>query len=121
MYYKLTENGTVTDVIERESFVRYQDKHGMIVPCGAEYANGIRGKDSTIYHVEGLPAFPQGSFATVTEIGRAEYLTLADRLGRTVEPLIGDVPILREQIREQTERNDFLEECLLEMSEEVYK
>ena len=108
MYYKLTENGTVTDVIERESFVRYQDKHGMIVPCGAEYANGIRGKDSTIYHVEGLPAFPQGSFATVTEIGRAEYLTLADRLGRTVEPLPEDAQIALERAAHNEARTDYL-------------
>ena len=120
MYYKLMQNGIVTDVIERKQYVRWQDKHGVIVPCAGECANGILASDGTIYHVDGLPAFPQGDFATAYPIDRAEYLTLADRLGKEVEPLLGDVEILRGKLNEQTERNDMLEECLLEMSEVVY-
>ena len=120
MYYKLIQNGTVTDVIERAVFVRRQEKHGMIVPCAEACANGIVGRDGVIYRVDGLPAFPQGAYETVYPIDRAEYLALADRLGKAVNPEIGDVPILRRLLREQTERNDLLEACILELSEVVY-
>ena len=121
MYYKLSRNNVVVDVIERRGFVRWQAKHGMLVPCAEDCANGVVGTDGKVYHVDTMPEIPLETVETVQEIGRAEYLALADSLGKTVEPLIADVPILREQLREQTERNDFLEECLLEMSKEVYK
>lgn len=120
MYYKIMHNDTVTDVVERKSFVRWQDKHGMIVPCGEEAANGIQTTDGTIYHADGMSDFPQGDYETAIPIDRAEYLTLSDALGKPVAPQIGDVAILRQQLAEQTGRNDMLEACLLEMSEIVY-
>ena len=120
MYYKLLQNGQTVRIVERQSFLRWQDKNGMLVPCDAEYANGILGTDGVAYHVEGLPEIPLAGIETVQEIDRAEYIALADALGVEVEPKIEDVPILRTQLREQTERNEFIEDCLLEMSEAVY-
>ena len=120
MYYKRIQNGTAADIVERRDYVRWQTKHGMLVPCEAAYANGILADDGTAYHVDGLPEIPLDGIETIYPISRAEYLALADSLGKAVAPLIEDVPILREQLKEQSARNDFLEDCLLEMSEAVY-
>ena len=121
MYYKRLQNNTVTDVVERKQFLRWQEKHGMLVPCDEAYACGILATDGKTYHVDALPEIPLPDVETVYPVSRAEYLTLAEQLAKTVEPLIGDVAILREQLRAQAERNDMLEECLLEISQEVYK
>lgn len=108
MYYKLMQNGTVTDVIERKQYVRWQDKHGLIVPCAEECANGILASDGAIYHVDGLPAFPQGAYETVSRIDRAEYLTLADRLGKEVETAPEDVRIALDHSARNEARTDYL-------------
>ena len=121
MYYKLLQNGQVVRILERQCFLRWQEKHGMLVPCDEAYASGILGTDGVAYHVDGLPEIPLAGIETVQEIDRAEYIALADALGVEIKPKIEDVPILRAQIKVQTARNDFLEDCLLEISEEVYK
>ncbi|MBQ7545334.1 MAG: hypothetical protein IJT41_00010 [Clostridia bacterium] len=120
MYYKLLQNGQVVRVVERQSFLRWQEKHGMLVPCDEAYASGILGTDGVAYHVDGLTEIPLAGIETVQEIDRAEYIALADALGVEIEPKIEDVPILRAQLQAQSERNDFIEDCLLEMSEAVY-
>lgn len=108
MYYKLLQNSVVTDVIERKQFLRWQEKHGMLVPCDEAYACGILATDGKTYHVDALPEIPLPDVETVYPISRAEYLTLAEQLGKTVEPLIGDVAILREQVSRQQAEIDYL-------------
>ena len=89
MYYKRTENGAVTGICCRVQWLRYQEKHGLLVPCGKENACGILADDGQAYHVEGLPDIPL-TVGTVQPIGRAEYLTLAMQLGVAVAPSVED-------------------------------
>ena len=108
MYYKLLQNGQAVRLVERQSFLRWQERHGMLVPCDAEYANGILGTDGVAYHVDGLPEIPLAGIETVQEIDRAEYIALADALGVEIKPKIEDVPILRAKIDRQQADIDYL-------------
>ena len=108
MYYKLLQDGAVVDVLVRDKWLCYQDKHGMLVPCDAECANGILADNGNVNHVDGLPEIPIEDIETVYAITRAEYLALADMLGKTVQPLLEDVPILREQNARQQADIDYL-------------
>lgn len=108
MYYKLLQNGQAVRIVERQSFLRWQDKHGMLVPCDEEYASGILGTDGVAYQVDGLPEIPLAGIETVQEIDRAEYIALADALGVEVKPKVEDVPILRAQIARQQADIDYL-------------
>lgn len=119
MYYKITHGEEIL-LADKLDYICEQT-NGMVVRCNSEHANGIT-LDGENYHVDGLPAFPTAEYDTVTveEISRAEYLALADELGVEVAPSVEDVPILREQLQAQAERNEFIEDCLLEMSEAVY-
>ncbi len=120
MYYKITNGARIT-LADKLEYIR-ELPNGTVVRCRVDNANGIT-LNGVNYHLDGCPAFPEGDYETVTatEISRTEYLALADALGVEVAPKVEDVPILREQVKAQTERNDMLEECLLEMSQEVYK
>lgn len=119
MYYKIIHDEEIL-LADKLDTIREQ-ANGAVVRCNPEHANGVT-LNGENYHVDGMPAFPTADYDTVTveEVTRAEYLALADDLGVEVEPSVEDVPILREQLAEQTERNDMIEECLLEMSEIIY-
>ncbi|MBQ7548064.1 MAG: hypothetical protein IJT41_14000, partial [Clostridia bacterium] len=98
----------VVRILERQCFLRWQEKHGMLVPCDEAYASGILGTDGVAYHVDGLPEIPLAETETVQEIDRAEYIALADALGVEIKPKIEDVPILRAQIARQQADIDYL-------------
>ena len=108
MYYKVFQDNAVVDVVTRTQWLRYQSKHGLMVPCVEEFANGIAADDGRVYHVDGLPAIPLDNMETVYPIDRAEYIALADTLGKVVAPLIEDVPILRDSIARQQAKIDYL-------------
>lgn len=108
MYYKILQDNVVTDIIESESFVRFQEKHNMIIPCSIEFANGIRSKDGIIYQVDNLPFFPEGEFEIAYHINRSEYIILADKLNKTIEPQLEDVEILKNKIIYQQAEIDYL-------------
>lgn len=108
MYYKILQNGQAVRIVEKQSFLRWQEKHGMLVPCDEAYASGILGTDGISYHVDGLPEIPLAGIETVQEIDRAEYIALADALGVEIKPKIEDVPILRAQITRQQADIDYL-------------
>ena len=45
MYYKVIYNGQVIDTLDHLSFVKYQAKHGIMVNCTADDAEGIVSSD----------------------------------------------------------------------------
>ena len=54
MYYKVIYNGQVIDTLDHLSFVKYQAKHGIMVNCTADDAEGIVSSDGRyIWHVDG--------------------------------------------------------------------
>ena len=86
MYYKVLKNGKVIDVLDHLSFVKYQDKHGIMVACSQEEAQAIISSDGEyIWHVNGLYNIPVDGYDAVEliEIDEYEYrqlkmLTLRD-------------------------------------------
>ncbi len=145
-YYKVIRDGMVTDA--GEMFLRWQEKHKIMLACKPEEAQFIQGSNGTILRVAWLNPAPEeaGTYETVEAalIDRQEYLDLRAVLddGETVpepepvqpeptpEPEPGpDVPEgekpmtvqqMREKITEQDATIQMLTECLLEMSEVVY-
>ena len=41
MYYKVLKNGRAIDALDRLQFVKYQPKHGIMVNCTEDDAQGI--------------------------------------------------------------------------------
>ena len=76
MYYKVLKNGKVIDVLDHLSFVKYQEKHGIMVSCYEEDAQAIISSDGEhIWHVCGLYNIPVSGYDTVCleEIDKYEY------------------------------------------------
>lgn len=105
-YYKILKNSTIVDAMESLSYVRQNLKNKVIVASAPEFANGILSSDkTTIWHLEGLPNFIEGSFESVTvvEIDEIEYNSIREVLdgGETIEN--------EETIREPLTETQFLE------------
>lgn len=91
MYYKVLLNGRVIDALDRLSFVRYQSKHGIMVNCTEDDAQGIISSDgSHIWHVDGYYLIPSPEYDTVSleEIDKYEYEQLKTLGGKTPEAII---------------------------------
>ena len=76
MYYKVLEDNKVIDVLDHLSFVKYQEKHGIMVSCYEEDAQAIISSDGKhIWHVIGLYNIPVSGYDTVEleEIDKYEY------------------------------------------------
>lgn len=158
-YYKVIVNGNVIDA--NFVFLKWQEKHNILVGCDAEEAHFIQSSDQKeVWRAEWLNPVPEGAgeytIVDAVEITETEYVELRQQLdlGNTVEEPVqpsedegGDessentednndeemgetvmtaeemrrkLVSLEEQLAEQKGRNDFLEECLLEISEVVY-
>lgn len=142
MYYKIVLGTTIVDAQESFSYVLWQDKNAILLSCSAEQANGILSSDgSVVWHLDGLPQFAEGEFATVeaVEISHDEYVQLVEQLksgeedipdtpeqsetilaGQSTTELLLTVQAMQEEIQSLKEQNEFLGDCLLEMSEAVY-
>lgn len=76
MYYKVLKDNKVIDVLDHLSFVKYQEKHGIMVSCYEEDAQAIISSDDEhIWHVHGLYNIPVSGYDTVCleEIDKYEY------------------------------------------------
>ena len=66
MYYKVLKNDKVIDVLDHLSFVKYQEKHNIMVSCAKEEAQAIISSDGEhIWHVNGLYNIPVDGYDTV--------------------------------------------------------
>ena len=91
MYYKVIKNGKVIDVIDHLSFVKYQQKHGIMVACDESEAQAIISSDGEyIWHIDGLYNIPVNGYDTVKleEIDEYEYKQLKVLNYRTPEEII---------------------------------
>ena len=94
MYYKVLKNGKVIDVLDHLSFVKYQDKHGIMVACSQEEAQAIISSDGEyIWHVEGLYSIPVDGYDTVDviPIDQFEYKQLKMLNLSTPEEIIDEM------------------------------
>lgn len=91
MAYKILLNTTVVDAQKNLNYVYWQVKNHLLLVGRSDFANGIVSSDgSTVWHLDGYPEFPEGSYETVkaVEITDEEYEELVKQLeiGTVEEP-----------------------------------
>lgn len=91
MAYKIVLNTTVVDAQKTLNYVYWQVKNHLLLVGRSDLANGIVSSDcSTVWHLDGYPEFPEGSYETVkaVEITDEEYDELVKQLeiGTVEEP-----------------------------------
>lgn len=89
-YYKVMQNNTVVDVLDRLVFLKFQSKHGVMVHCDENEAQAILSSDqNTIWHVDTLYKAPD-KYDTVylVEITKTEYEQLKALNGKTPQEII---------------------------------
>ena len=91
MYYKVVFNDRVIDVLDQLIYLKYQQKHDLMVLCDESEAQAIMssGKDM-IWHVEGFYNIPVDRYETVKliEIDEFEYRQLKMLNGSSPEEII---------------------------------
>lgn len=93
MYYKVLKNDKVIDVLDHLTFVKYQQKHGIMIACVESEAQAIVSSDGEyIWHVLGLYALPVEGYDTVEliEIDKYEYKMLKMLSLKTPEEIIDE-------------------------------
>ena len=74
MYYKVLKDDKVIDVLDHLTFVRYQEKHNIMVNCPEHDAQGIVSSDGEyIWHVIGFYRIPVNGYDTVELVQIDEY------------------------------------------------
>lgn len=97
MYYKVLKNNKVIDVLDHLTFVKYQQKHEMMLVCAPSQAQAIISSDGEyIWHVKGMYALPVEGYDTVelVEIDEFEYKQLKVLNGKTPEQIIDEYNLL---------------------------
>ena len=97
MYYKALKNDKVIDVLDHLSFVKYQEKHNIMVSCAKEEAQAIISSDGEhIWHVTGLYNIPVSGYDTVhlEEIDKYEYEQLKVLNMRDPQSIIDEYTLL---------------------------
>ena len=99
MYYKVIKNGKVIDILQNLLYVKYQQKHNMLVSCDQSKAQGIVSSDGQhVWHVNWLYCFPENfkEYETVIlqEIEEDEYKQLRALNMKTPEEIIDEYTLL---------------------------
>lgn len=93
MYYKVLKNDKVIDVLDHLTFVKYQQKHNIMIACVKSEAQAIISSNGEyIWHVPGLYALPIDGHDTVelVEIDEYEYKKLKMLNLKTPEEIIDE-------------------------------
>ena len=93
MYYKVLKNNKVIDVLDRLVFVKYQQKHGIMLLCDQSEAQAIVSSDgSYVWHVNWLYKIPVDGYDTVelVEIDAYEYDQLKVLNLKTPEEIVDE-------------------------------
>lgn len=97
MYYKVIKNNKVIDVLNYLVFLKYQQKHDVMLNCSDEEAQAILSSDgNTIWHEETLNALPIDKYDTVKieEIDEHEYRQLQAFGMNSVEEILENYTML---------------------------
>lgn len=75
MYYKILKNEEVVDVLNNIIYVKYQQKHDILLMCDKTEAQAILSSDgSCAWHINGLYNYPLDSFTyDMEETTKEEY------------------------------------------------
>ena len=146
-FYKIKQDITIIDALADPMFVVYQAGNRTVIIGDECDAFGVLSYDSSvIYAVQGMKPAPTGeefNYATVQmePIGADEYEQLREELDAGTEPVDPDdeppeeqgeetmtlpemriaITALQEENAKLAEQNLFLQDCLMEMANEVYK
>lgn len=91
MYYKVMKNDKVIDVLDNLTYLKWQDKHKIMVLSGEDEAQAILSSDkNTIWHEKNLYNIPVDGYDTVElkEIDEYEYKQLRMLNYKTPEEII---------------------------------
>lgn len=97
MYYKVIKNNKVIAVLDKLIYLKWQDKHKIMVLCGENEAQAILSSDSdTIWHEDTLYNIPVDGYDTVhvEQIEEFEYKQLKALNGKTPEEIADNVILL---------------------------
>ena len=76
MYYKVIKDNKVIDILDQLIFLKYQEKHNIMVVCNESEAQAILSSDkNTIWHEETFYNIPVSGYDTVrlVEIDKYEF------------------------------------------------
>lgn len=93
MYYKVMKNNKVIDVLDNLVYLKWQEKHRIMVVTEEKYAQAIMSSDQKyIWHVDGMYDVPVEKFDTVTlePIDIYEYNELKILNCRTVSEILDE-------------------------------
>ena len=83
MYYKVIKNDEIVDVLDNILYIKYQEKHGLLLLCDITEAQAILSSDGKYgWHIEGLYNFhpdPDNTVYEIIEITKYEYDKLKKR------------------------------------------
>lgn len=97
MYYKVLKDNKVIDVLDHLTFVKYYQKHKIMIACVKSEAQAIISSDGEYFwHVPGLYAIPVDGYDTVEliEIDEYEYKQLRALNFKTPEEIIDEYTLL---------------------------
>lgn len=146
-FYKIKQDNTIIDALADPMFVVYQAGNRTVIIGDECDAFGVLSYDSSvIYAVQGMkpaPTSAEFNYATVQmePIGADEYEQFREELDAGTEPVDPDdeppeeqgeetmtlpemriaITALQEENARLAEQNLFLQDCLMEMANEVYK
>lgn len=93
MFYKVIKNNKVIDVLDNLIYLKWQNKHKIMVLCGENEAQAILSSDqNTIWHEKTLYEVPVRGFdeVEVIKIDEYEYKQLKMLNHKTPEEIIDD-------------------------------
>ena len=75
MYYKVIKNDEVVDVLNHILYIKYQEKHSLLLLCDITAAQAILSSDGKYgWHIEGLYNFqPDNNIYEIKELSKYEY------------------------------------------------
>ena len=97
MFYKVMKDDKVIDVLDHLVYMKWQDKHQIMILCTEDEAQAILSSDKdTIWHEKTLYNIPVSGFDTVelVEIDEYEYKQLKALNMKTPEEIMDAVILL---------------------------
>lgn len=97
MYYKVMKNNRVIDVLDKLIYVKWQEKHKLMVLCDENEAQGILSSDGEhVWHESSLYEIPINGYDTVLleEIDKYEYEQLKALNYKTAEEIFDEAVIM---------------------------
>lgn len=93
MYYKVLKDDRVIDVLDHLTFVKYQEKHGIMIACPRTEAQAIVSSDEKYFwHVKGLYRIPVEGYDVVSiePIDKYEFESLKMLNLKSAEEIIDE-------------------------------